>query len=419
MMQHSPPPKPPSWPFLTVQTNKRLPDASNPSFLDWRPITPISGSPTKSRFSEIESTHLIPKSQKHIFAGIDDSASVGLVTTPIESDNNNAPLSDNRNYDSSVAEETGHIVNPGQIDLDYDSDGDDTYNINAFIDIRATNRLPLTTTKFYMTATSPELILGKLLEGAKTLTQRDQQYILRTLKESPQTIPVTLLRLAAKNVVNNKPTLLGAIMNRAQRIKDLELEKLLADKANNFDMESAFNEGLMGLDQLDALMDYQIELDRVRKKLAELAPRAKMTSTSKTPTTAVNSNHHVGAHAEQALQKKMAVHTASETAGVVTNVDRGVNVDADQIQGEQMIENSQDPGGSKSSHSPGIDEEKGQEIESDNLLHAPASPEIEVRPAVIPSEVAIVVPMTDADQGESDNMSVDMEISDDTSEISA
>ncbi|KAI0545645.1 hypothetical protein F4679DRAFT_588250 [Xylaria curta] len=257
-MQCTPsPPKLPPRP-LTVGIYKTLPDASNADLPPKPPITPNSLSPTSSHLSRAALTHSSnksPRCRKRKYLQPADSFVV-----PLQHDE--------------TAERAAKVhrtsLDRAIVHTHKDSNKNVTSSRHPHSWGWTMHRRPPDMTGFKTPLVKLQLIHDNLIRGAKTITRRDQEFLAVQLHINPTCVSTLMMWRVAKQITNKTCDLSRGILYWASDHNELELmEYILTDRLHTFDLEEAFEQGLMGIQEATDLMEYQILLPGIQKRLKE------------------------------------------------------------------------------------------------------------------------------------------------------
>jgi hypothetical protein len=132
-------------------------------------------------------------------------------------------------------------------------------------------------------------IHNQLLRGATTLTKAEQDLVTAQMTVDYAYLSPLMMRLVVDRVANKTHQLSYAIAHWAHRRGDLWLvEDALADRLFRFDVGAAFDERLMSVDEVAALMDCQMVLHHVRMERSE--QKAKMKKETEVAGRGANAN---------------------------------------------------------------------------------------------------------------------------------
>ncbi|RYC61238.1 hypothetical protein CHU98_g4970 [Xylaria longipes] len=299
-MQRTPPHKLPSRPPLTVGIYKTLPDASNANLPLKPPITPTSLSPTSFRFPQPLLTPSLNKTsrrQKRTYSqSNDNNVVVPLQQHPARDSTKIAPYS-GAGYDGVGEGEAPEravkvrktTLNSTIADSHNNNNNGTTCNYNKPSPAAMVHQQPPNITR----PTKLQLIHDMLLQGAKTLTTSDQDYLTDQLHENLPCISALFMWLVAKQVTNKTHNLSYGVIHWAHNNKEHDLmEYMLTDRLYGFDMEEAFDEGLMGIKEVMDLMDCQMVLRCVRMERKERLEKAQKKMVEHTKTNASRDADH-------------------------------------------------------------------------------------------------------------------------------
>ncbi|KAI1752908.1 hypothetical protein F4782DRAFT_546202 [Xylaria castorea] len=274
-MQRTPPPQLPPRPPLTVGIYKTLPDASNADLPPKPAITPTSLSPTSFQFPQVAVTSSSNKplhGRKRKYSHSNDSIVVPLQYYPAQDGINNATYHSAGHEGVGEGETAERAVkvrrkssNSTIVDRHKNSNDDATCEYHQpSLGMVMHQQFP-DMTRSETPRVKLQLIHDMLLGGAETLTTRDQDYLVNRLHENLACISAMMMWLVAKQVTNKTYNLSYGIIHWAHNNSKLELmEYMLTDRLYAFDIEGAFDEGLMGIKEVMDLMDCQLVLRCVR-----------------------------------------------------------------------------------------------------------------------------------------------------------
>ncbi|KAI0444642.1 hypothetical protein F4803DRAFT_548886 [Xylaria telfairii] len=268
-----PPPKLPSRPPpLTINIYKTLPDASNADLPPRPLLTPTSLSPTGYQFPQIPpSPSKTPRGRKRTYSRSNDSVVVPLQHHLSPTKTKNAPHA--AKEDGVVEVETAERAVKVRRTAP-DSTVVDSRNVNNNATTVNRNHPSKNMTRLEMAQLKLQLIHDMLLRGTRTLTERVQGYLAELLHDNLACISVLTVWLVAKQVTNKTYNISWAIMHWGHKNGKLELmEYMLKERLYDFDMEQAFDEGLMTVKEVNDLMDCQSVLCRVLKELKKIKER--------------------------------------------------------------------------------------------------------------------------------------------------
>ncbi|KAJ2974275.1 hypothetical protein NUW58_g8710 [Xylaria curta] len=297
-MQRTPSCQLPSRPSLTVNTYKFLPDASKADLPPKPLITPTSLSPTQSLFPSAAiapSPNKTPRGKKRTYSHYTDKFAVPLQTTLTRSNHTGVTYDGNKYHGigDAVAE---HVTKVRRVIPDNNDSSNNSHHItnstihhgikntaqnnsnskDNYLGGNMMHRRPPILAKPKTARTKSQLIHDMLLGGARTLSAGDQEYLANQIKHNLTTVSPLMIHLVATTVTNKAHNLSYIITQWAHRNDELELvEYMLEDRLYNFDMEKAFDEGLMDISELSALIDFQTLLGCIRKDIEENARRRK------------------------------------------------------------------------------------------------------------------------------------------------
>ncbi|KAI0455560.1 hypothetical protein F5B21DRAFT_523308 [Xylaria acuta] len=283
-MQCTPPPRLPSRPPLTVGIYKTLPDASNAGLPPKPPITPTSLSPTGLQFPRATLTpspNTASYGRKRTYSCSNGSVVVPLQHYPAQDCTKNAPYygdSCNGGGEGKTAERAIKVrrttLNNTIVDSRNTSNNDTTGNYHQPSPGAIVRQHPPNMNRSEIARTKLQLIHDTLLRGGKTIATRDQDYLADQLHENIACISAPMMWLVAKQVTNKTYNLSYGIIHWAHNNGKLELmEYMLTNRLYTFDVEEAFDEGLMGTKEVVDLMDCQTVLRCVRMELKERKER--------------------------------------------------------------------------------------------------------------------------------------------------
>ncbi|KAI0971108.1 hypothetical protein F4678DRAFT_461652 [Xylaria arbuscula] len=282
-MQRTPPPRLPPRPMLAVSIYKTLPDASKADLPPKPVTTPTSSSPTMFRFPRTALTpETSPEAQKR-FCGQKRKY-------PYSDDNNHYPVllpttstpkrsrytykyHDGRSYDGiGDRKEAERFTDIQQAIPTNTGPYNPIYNYHQTSSVKPTHQGVQYARKQDPTLLEVQLIHNKLLGGATSLTKKDQSFLQHQMNNNPVKIPALMVRLIIKQVTNKTSGLSYGIMHWANRKNEPGLlEEVLTDWLYNFDVDEAFDEGLMSIQEAANLMDCQIVLECIRRDRMERA----------------------------------------------------------------------------------------------------------------------------------------------------
>ena len=274
-MQRTPPPKLPSRPSLTVSVYTTLPDASKADLPPKPPTTP-----TTPTFSQLRNPRGVltpspspePRSkkahrgQKRTYPYSSDAIVVPLQTTQTLKRPRDVPINSHKYDDAgeykSIERPAKRVCPPSfpttgvygtMITQDEPMDGKINHQAFEYTSKPDEAQLEL------------RLIHNKLLGGATALTAQVHYYLRRRMTTNVMKLSPLLVHLIIEQVVNKTHELSYAIMDWAHKRHEKQLlEDVLTDRLYKFDVEAAFNEGLMSIREVSNLMDCQIVLECVR-----------------------------------------------------------------------------------------------------------------------------------------------------------
>ncbi|KAI0187744.1 hypothetical protein EV127DRAFT_498695 [Xylaria flabelliformis] len=272
-MQYKPsPPKLPPRPSMTVSIYKTLPDASNADLPPKPPITPNSLGPSRFQFPQAALTPSPNKTTHHRkrkYSPPSDS-----IVVPLQ-------------YDE-TAERAAKFhrttLNRTTVNTHEDSNNYVTSNKRAPSSSRFMHRQPQDITRPKTPQIRLQLIHDTLLGGAKSITTTDQEFLAEQLYNNPACISALMVWLVAEQVTKKTYNLSHGILHWARGNSEIELvEYILTDLLYAFDVEEAFEQGLMGIMEVTDLIEHQIllhniqmerekrekRLEKAQKKLAE------------------------------------------------------------------------------------------------------------------------------------------------------
>ncbi|KAI1273616.1 hypothetical protein F5Y07DRAFT_411212 [Xylaria sp. FL0933] len=288
-MQRTPPPTLPRRPVPAGKPYKTLPDASKAALPPKPLITPMSLSPSQlPRQRAMLTPDPSPQSkpiysgQKRRYSHFNDYVVFPLQTSPTPKRSRHAyEHNHTRMYDGAGefegAKHIGKTLAKSPDITSAHSKG--TYNnyemrntmqINEKTsgkgaNIKTVHQKGPCTRKQDPAVLDVQLIHNKLLGGATTLTKTDQGYLQHQMSSNPTIVPPLMVNLVITRVTNKTPDLSYGIMQWANVRKQPQiLESVLTDWLYNFDVQEAFNEPLMSVQQVANLMDCQIVLECVR-----------------------------------------------------------------------------------------------------------------------------------------------------------
>ncbi|KAI0862371.1 hypothetical protein F4860DRAFT_513080 [Xylaria cubensis] len=272
-MQHKPsPPKLPPRPSMTISIYKTLPDASNADLPPKPPITSNSLSPSRFQFPQAALTPSPNKTthnRKRKYSPPSDS-----IVVPLQ-------------YDETAERATKFhrtTLNRTTVNTHKDSNNKVTFTQRAPSSSRFMHRQPPDITRPKTPQIKLQLIHDKLLAGAKTITTRDQEFLAEQLHNNPTCVSALMVRLVAEQVTEKTYNLSRGMLLWARGNSELELvEYILTDLLYTYDVEEAFEQGLMGIREVTDLIEHQIllhdiqverekrekHLEKAQKKLAE------------------------------------------------------------------------------------------------------------------------------------------------------
>ncbi|TRX91809.1 hypothetical protein FHL15_007362 [Xylaria flabelliformis] len=266
-MQYKPsPPKLPPRPSMIVSIYKTLPDASNADLPPKPPVTPNSLSPSRFQFPQAALTSSPNKTthyRKRKYSPPTDS-----IVVPLQ-------------YDE-TAERSAKFhrttLNRTTVNNHKDTNNYITSNKRAPSSSKTMNRQPQDITGPKTPRIKLQLIHDTLLGGAKSITTRDQEFLAEQLHNSPACVSALMVWLVAEQVTKKTYNLSHGILHWARDNSEIELvEYILKDILYAFDVEEAFEQGLMGIMEVTDLIEHQIllhverekRLEKPQKKLAE------------------------------------------------------------------------------------------------------------------------------------------------------
>lgn len=217
-----PRPKLPSRPPpLTINIYKTLPDASNADLPPRPLITPTSLSPTSYQFPQIPpSPSKTPRGRKRTYSRSNDSVVVPLQHHPSPTKTKNVPYAAKK--DGVVEVETAErAVKVRRIAPE--STVVDSRNVNNKETTGNHNRPSQNMTRLEMARLKLQLIHDMLLGGARTLTERVQDYLADLLHDNLTCISALTVWLVAKRVTNKTYNISYAIIHWGHRNGELEL----------------------------------------------------------------------------------------------------------------------------------------------------------------------------------------------------
>ncbi|KAK5627868.1 hypothetical protein RRF57_003583 [Xylaria bambusicola] len=273
-MQRMPTPKLPSRPPLTVNVYTTLPDASKAGLPPKPPVTPTRPVSTKFRIprtvltlspeseSKSKKTH---RGQKRTYPYPSDAIIVPLQTTSTPDRVRNSYLNGHK-YDAiSQYEPMEYPVKVRRTSLTAASVHGNTPSHHLQPAVKPIHQDTKYMSKLEEEQLELRLIHNKLLGGATTLTARDQDYLRRQMNSDTTRISPLVVHLIIQQVANKTHELSNEIMEWSQKRHEKQLLKdTLTDRLYNFDVEAAFDEGLMSLREVSSLMDCQIMLECAR-----------------------------------------------------------------------------------------------------------------------------------------------------------
>ncbi|KAI3336952.1 hypothetical protein HD806DRAFT_542709 [Xylariaceae sp. AK1471] len=175
----------------------------------------------------------------------------------------------NTNYNNGNYNNNHYNNNNSNYKYTYNHNSGYTHN-NMHMDNKNMTQPPINISKEEATRTGLQGIHNKLLGGATTLTAGEQGFLRQQMNVNCTYLSPMMMRLAVEQVTNKSPDLSYAIAHWAHRKGDLRLvEDALTDRLFNFSIQSAFDEGLMSITEVSALMDCQMVLHHVRKERSE------------------------------------------------------------------------------------------------------------------------------------------------------
>ncbi|KAI1426110.1 hypothetical protein F5Y12DRAFT_794843 [Xylaria sp. FL1777] len=281
-MQRTPPLNLPPRPIMAVQTYKTLPDASKAG-LPPKPVTPTSFSSTTFPYPRgiltpdpSPEAKAIYRCQKRKYSHSDDSINFPLQTTPTPKRTRYNDLNGHSYHSIDKGEVTGHATKTGPTSPNNAGTRNRTYDYHKAWNIRTMHKEIPYMSKQEQTLFDIRRLHNKLLGGATTITKKDQSFLGRQIGSNPANISGLMMKLIIKRVTNKTPDLSYAIMNWANMKGENQLlEDVLVDWLYNFDMEEAFHEGLMSVQEVSNLMDCQTVLECIRNKPTKKAREAK------------------------------------------------------------------------------------------------------------------------------------------------
>ncbi|KAI3328495.1 hypothetical protein F4824DRAFT_517447 [Ustulina deusta] len=271
-MLRTPPPKLPSRPPSAVNIYKTLPDASKADLPPKPCITPASLTSTKYHVPRVVLTpEPSPEAkrryhgQKRKYSGYTDAILVPLQSSPTWKRTRNANFY-GHNFDGVDEREVPENVKKTcRTSPNNTGAHNGTYNYHEHSNGTTMHQAAQHMSEREAALLEIRLIHNKLLGGATTLTGRDQDYLRHQMNNNPANIPALMVDLITKNVTNKTDGLSYGMMNWAHSTRQNRLlEDVLMDKLYNFDMDKAFDEGLMSLRDVGNLMDCQTVLEHVR-----------------------------------------------------------------------------------------------------------------------------------------------------------
>ncbi|KAI0431406.1 hypothetical protein F5Y09DRAFT_340675 [Xylaria sp. FL1042] len=286
-MQRTPPPTLPRRPTPAGVTYKTLPDASKAALPPKPPIAPINFSPSKFPIQRVALTpHNSPEhnpihyGQKRKFSHFNDYVAIPLQTSPTPKRTKYTyKHDDSHKYDGAGEfERKQHVTKTLTKSPNVTSaNNNNAYNARQSPNIKSTHQKVQNTRKKNPAILNIQLIHDKLLGGATTLTKKDQGYLQYQMSNNSTLIPPLMVELVIKRVTNKTPDLSYGMMYWAnQRKQPHLLESVLMDWLYNFDVNEAFDEGLMSVQQVANLMDCQITLECIRDDRIKQAQETKI-----------------------------------------------------------------------------------------------------------------------------------------------
>ncbi|KAI1313498.1 hypothetical protein F5Y03DRAFT_389796 [Xylaria venustula] len=286
-MQRTPPPKLPPRPMVAVSTYKTLPDASKADLPPKPATTPKSLSPTMLHFPRAALTpETSPESQRRFYGQ--------KRKYPYSDDNNHYPVllpttptpkrirytynyHHGRNYDGiDDIKEAKHFTNIQQATPTNTGPHGGIYSHHQTLSVKPTYQGVHYSRKYEPKLLEIQLIHDKLLGGATSLTKKEQNFLQYQMNNNPVKISALMVTLIVKQVTNKTSGLSYGIMHWANRKNEPGLlEEVLTDWLYNFDVDEAFNEGLMSVQEASNLMDCQIVLECIRRDRIERARHEK------------------------------------------------------------------------------------------------------------------------------------------------
>ncbi|KAI0526216.1 hypothetical protein F5B22DRAFT_641364 [Xylaria bambusicola] len=273
-MQRTPPLNLPSRPSLAVNVYTTLPDASKAGLPPKPPITP--NSPTSTKFSiprlvltpspspesKSKKTH---RGQKRTYSYSSDAIIVPLPATPIPDRARNSYLNGHKYDETNRHEHMEYPVKVRRTSLTATSVHTNNSNHRHQPGVKPIHHEARYISKLEEEQLKLRLIHNKLLGGATTLTVREQDYLRRQMNSDTMRISPLVMHLIIQQVANKTHELSNEIMNWSQKRHESQLlEDVLTDRLYNFDVEAAFDEGLMSPREVSDLVDCQIMLEYIR-----------------------------------------------------------------------------------------------------------------------------------------------------------
>ncbi|KAI0099623.1 hypothetical protein GGR51DRAFT_576220 [Nemania sp. FL0031] len=274
-MFHTPPPQTVPQSPLAVKTYKTLPDASKAGL----PPKPLV-TPTKSSTSQFHSPGTpampspkrTPRSQKRTF-----SSSIQSVMVPWRT----YPIIIGKGIKSTTTSGVSHnIIDKGNAKVEVEVEsadrpakirrmsprGNRSDDTNEVHQQPSGNSIPQTTESDAVRI-EVQLIQNKLLGGATALSEGDQDYLRHQIDQESPYISPQVMRLLAMRVTNRNSSLSYNIMFWAHKKGEMKLlEYTLVDLLYFFDMNEAFDQGLMSVSEVSNLMDCQTVLHAIREQ---------------------------------------------------------------------------------------------------------------------------------------------------------
>ncbi|KAI0816506.1 hypothetical protein GGR55DRAFT_697362 [Xylaria sp. FL0064] len=274
-MQRTPPPTLPRRPVPVGKTYKTLPDASKAALPPKPLITPMSLSPSQLPRQRATLTPDNSPQSKPIYSGQKRKYSDfnGYVVFPFQT--SPTPKRSRHTYEhnhSRMYDGAGEFEGAKRVAKTLGESPDitsvrsiRTYNVHKGANTKTVHQKIQCTRKQDPAVLDIQLIHNKLLGGATTLTKTDQRYLQHQMSNNPTIVPPLMINLVIMRVSNKTPDLSYGMMHWANVRKQPQiLESVLADWLYNFDVQEAFDEGLMSVQQVANLMDCQIVLECVR-----------------------------------------------------------------------------------------------------------------------------------------------------------